>query len=415
MFKNKFISALVGGVCMLVLLTGIYYLPPIHSHLVWRMDEASTYFRVVFHPVSEMPTPLPETPAAVTPTPTLPTRTATPTLLVEKSPMQAPLTPTPTALPASASLSAPEYEKQGMNNCGPASLSTFLRYYGWKGTQDDIANILKSDPADRNVNVEELVYYVRNYAGWLNVEYRVGGDVQLLKTFLANGLPVMIEESMKTDKSYWPNDDMWAGHYLFINGYSDTTRTFVTQDTYYGPDMAVSYDQLEKNWQSFNHVYIVIYPPDQEEKVKSIIGADWDKDANRQHALEEAQADVQADPENPFYWFNEGTNLVYFERYAEAAVAFDKARKIGLPQRMLRYQFSPFIAYFNALRTDDLITIAKYAVNVTPNSEEAHLWLGWGFFRDGDRAGAESEFKKALSLNESYSDAQYALNYLSSQ
>ena len=77
---------------------------------------------------------------------------------------------------------------------------------------------------------------------------------------------------MKTDKSYWPGDDLWAGHYLFINGYKDATQSFVSQDTYYGPDIAVSYTQLEKNWQSFNHVYIVIYPPEQEATIQAIMG-----------------------------------------------------------------------------------------------------------------------------------------------
>lgn len=396
---------------MLAILTLLFFIPPIHRRLTWRLDEAYSYMRVVLHPVSAMPTAKPVTALPPTSTPTPLAATQTPEDVYE-TPTPVPPTSTPTALPQSASLPAPEYEKQGMNNCGPATLSTFLRYYNWKGTQNEIAEALKSDPADRNVNVEELVYYVRNKAGWLSIEYRVGGDIQLLKTFLANGFPVAIEESMKTDKSYWPGDDMWAGHYLFLNGYSDATQTFVSQDTYYGPDMAVGYAQLEKNWQGFNHVYIVIYPPEQEATIKAIIGDDWDKDINRQHALDDAEAAATLDPENAFHWFNVGSNMVYFDRYAEAAVAFDKARQIGLPQRMLRYQFSPFLAYFNALRTDDLITVAKYAVNITPNSEEAHLWLGWGNFRDGDTAAAESEFKKALSLNGNYSDAQYALNYL---
>jgi tetratricopeptide (TPR) repeat protein len=359
-----------------------------------------------------MPTPEPVTDIPATATPIPPGATPTPATTVEYTPTPVPPTPTPTELPSSASMQAPPYEKQGMNNCGPASLSNILRYYGWTGTQEEIATVLKSDPKDRNVNVDELVYYVRNHAGWLNAEFRVGGNIQLIKTFLANGFPIVIEESMKTDQSYWPNDDLWAGHYLFINGYNDATKTFVTQDTYYGPDMAVSYDQLEKNWQSFNHVFIMVYPPEKEPVIKAILGDNWDKDKNRENALADAQAAAQAEPNNQYHWFNVGSNLVYFERYSEAAVAFDKARKIGLPQRMMRYQFSPFIAYFNALRTDDLIAIAKYAIVITPNSEEAHLWYGWGLFRKGDREGAASEFNKALSLNANYPDAQYALNYL---
>ena len=47
--------------------------------------------------------------------------------------------------------------------------------FGWEGDQFTIANEIKQIRADRNVNVEELVYYVRNFAGWLNIEYRVGG------------------------------------------------------------------------------------------------------------------------------------------------------------------------------------------------------------------------------------------------
>jgi hypothetical protein len=35
-------------------------------------------------------------------------------------------------------------------------------------------------------------------------------------------------------------------------------------------------------------------------------------------------------------------------RYEEAALAYDKAREIGLPLRMFRYQFGPFLAYFHS-------------------------------------------------------------------
>lgn len=399
---------------MAILLVAFYFIPPVHQRLSWRMDLASTYLRGVINPISDMPSPNPVTVAAATATPAIASTTPTPTQQVTLAQTALP-TSTPTLLPASASLPAPKYEKQGMNNCGPASLSTFLRYYHWDGDQTVIANALKSKPEDRNVNVEELVYFVRNNAGWLNIEYRVGGDIQLLKTLLANGIPVMVEESMAIDKSYWPNDDRWAGHYLFLNGYNDGTRTFVSQDTYYGPDVAIGYDQLEKNWQSFNHVYIIIYPPDMEPTVKSILGENWNVDKNRELALRDAQQATLDEPENPFHWFNVGTNLVYFDIYHEAADAYNKARELGLPQRMLRYQFGPFLAYFNALRTEDLLTVAKYAVNITPNSEEARLWLGWGLFRSGDSIGAEKEFKKALFENENYTDAIYALNFLANQ
>jgi hypothetical protein len=86
---------------------------------------------------------------------------------------------------------------------------------------------------------------------------------------------------------------------------------------------------------------------------------------------------------NAFAWFNLGSNLVYFERYAEAARAYDQARQLGLPQRMLRYQFGPFFAYFFSSRNADLLSLTEYALKITPNSEETLLWRGWGHYRDG--------------------------------
>jgi tetratricopeptide (TPR) repeat protein len=398
----------------LVLLVGVaYQLPPIHRRLAWRVDFALTYVRGVFNPAGEMPTPLPQPQVGVTrqalaaapthtplaPTPLTPEPTATPS-------------PTATPIPSSASLSAPAWEKQDPNNCGPATLSMYLRYWGWEGDQFTIANQLKPKSEDRNVNVEELSYYVITQAGWLNLQYRVGGDLELLKKFLAAGIPVMIEESFYFDETYWPNDDRWAAHYNLLTAYDDAAQVFTSQDSFRGADQKVPYDTLDEYWHSFNRVYILVYPPDWNDTVKSILGENWDPDANRQHALEVAQAETEDDPQDAFAWFNLGTNLVYFERYDEAARAYDQAREIGLPQRMLRYQFGPFFAYFHARRMDDLMALLDYALQRTPNSEEAKLWRGWALYRDGDTQGAIEQFQSALEENWNYQDAKYALQFV---
>jgi tetratricopeptide (TPR) repeat protein len=135
-------------------------------------------------------------------------------------------------------------------------------------------------------------------------------------------------------------------------------------------------------------------------------------DYNRQHALDKAQADTEANPEDAYAWFNLGTNLVYFERYNEAAGAYDRARQLGLPQRMLRYQFGPFFAYFFSSRNEDLLSLTEYALKITPNSEETLLWRGWGNYRDGKRSDAAADFNQALQENPYYQDAQYALDFI---
>jgi len=389
----------------------VYRWPPVYDRLSWRLDFAWIYVHSLLNPIQAMPTakPGPQIIRVDMPTETpVPTSTGTPTPTPE---FTATALPSPTPLPASVSLPAPVYEKQDMNNCGPASLTMYLRYYGWKGNQQDVMAVVKPLRDDRNVNVEELAYFVRTQAGWLNTQYRVGGDLDLLRRLLAAGIPMMVEESFHDDQSYWPGDDLWAAHYLLITGYDQENKIFIGQDSFRGPDQKVPEATLDQYWQAFNRVYILVYLPNQEETVKAILGTNWDVDANRQHALEVAQAETQSMPNNAFAWFNLGTNLTYFERYIEATDAYDKARAIGLPQRMLRYQFGPFIAYFNSGQLDDLLTLTEYAKKVTPSSEEDLLWYGWAMYRQGNTAAAIESFQAALDRNPTYKDAQYALNF----
>ncbi len=391
---------------------GLYQIPWVNRRASWRFDLAITYVHRLLNPVEELPAPMvnrstePGIPSS-TPVPS----TSTPTPILSPTP-----TAVPTPIPTATTLNAPAYDeakdKQDWNNCGPATLALYLRYYGWEGDQFDISTVVKSTRDDRNVNVEELVYYVRNYSGWLKAEFRVGGDVERIKELLAAGFPVMIEESFTTDRKYWPEDDLWSGHYLLITGYNDATRTFTAQDSEIGPNQSVNYDILDNKWQGFNRVYIIVYRPEQEQSLKNILGDDWDNDKNREKALNIAQQEAEEDPQNAFAWFNVGTNQTYFKNYSQAATAYDTARSIGLPQRMLRYQFGPFIAYFQIGRTEDVLTLTRYALDISRTSEEAMLWRGWAFYQNGDKSTALSYFRDALKIREDYEDALWAIDYV---
>ena len=398
-------TIVLGLAGLLILGVLIYQIPAVQSRLEWRFEVWSTYFQNVVDPVGKMPTPFPSTPfATFTPKP------ATPTPLATEAP-----TPTLAPLPPQASIPSPKYELQGINNCGPATLTMALRYYGWTGDQYDIAKIIKPVIQDRNVNPDELRYFVLNEAGWLRSEYRVAGDLNLIKRLLAANYPVIIEEQSKLapQDANGPNDDLWDAHYLLITGYDDSTGAVTVQDSYHGADLKIPYDKLMADWKPFNYLYMVIYLPQDEDEVKSILGSNWDPDQNRQNALSLAQADITANPNSDsFAWFNLGSSLVYFERYAEAAAAFDKAFTIGLPQRMTRYQFFPFFAYYNADRIDYLLTLTENTYKPIPGnySEEALLWHGYALLRKGDNAGALADWNKALKVHPDYCDAEKAIN-----
>lgn len=391
-----------------------------------RLDLMMTFARGIIDPVRPLPTAsysqagVPPAVYTRTPTATGPASGQAAGTLPATPPTAAPptatFTPTltPTPPPDHARLASPAYEEQDINNCGPATLAMYLRSYGWEGDQFTISDLIKPLREDRNVNVEELVSYLLTHVGWLETEYRVGGDLTVLRRLLAGGFPVMVEEGFTMAENYWPNDDRWAGHYLLLTGYDDATQSFITQDAYVGANRIVSYADLDKNWKAFNRVYLLVYTPGQREQIKQILGSDWDRDQNRQRAEVMARQEVKNDPTDSYAWFNLGTNLVYFERYAEAAKAYDTAREMGLPQRMLRYQFGPFFAYFNTGRNDDLLALTEYALKRTPNAEEAMLWRGWALYRQGEALQALQMFQDALVAHPGYSDAQYALDFVQS-
>jgi hypothetical protein len=395
----------------LVLAILIFQIPAVSSRAAWRYEVAKTYVRNVINPVGDVPTAIP-LPTSTT-SPASPTAPVTPTNAVVTD---TPVPPTPTLAPPppQAALGSPSYEKQTANNCGPAALSMMLHMFGWTGDQKTVSDVIKPVNGDRNVNPEEMAYWVRNYAGWLRAEYRVGGDLETLKRLIAAAYPVIIEgtTTLNPDDTGWPDDDLWAAHYLLLTGYDDATQTFTAQDPYRGPDKQIPYEQLEAEWKPFNYLYFIVYLPDQEPELQRLLGANWDPNMNGLNALARAEAATAENPNDAFAWFNLGSNLVGLQRYNEANTAYDKARELKLPQRMFRYQFGPFLANFHGHRTEDLLALTEYALQRTDMSEEAWLWHGWALYRQGDTNGAIADWRKALSVHPGYEDALYALNFV---
>ncbi len=417
--KARIIFAAFG----LMLIAGIliYQIPAIQSRVDWRVFRISSYVNGVVNPMGPIPTAFPSSQGTASPIvqPPLPTATST------ASPLPTPTATTMLPLPPQVSLPAPAFEDETKfpNNCGPATLAMALRMYGWTGDQFSISNVIKPIKGDRNVNPDELRWWVLNNPGGLalTAEYRVNGNLTRLKQLLAAGYAVIIEETFTYDTPYWPNDDLWAAHYVLLTGYDDAASEFTIQDAFHGPNLKVSYTKLEKDWEPFNHMYFLVFQSGDAAKLSDLLGPDWNVDTNRQNALNATQAATLADPKDAFAWFDYGSNLVYFDKYPEAKQAYDTARALGLPQRMFRYQFGPFIADFNTNQIDDLLLITQDTLNMAYSkesvfskgeyySEEAWLWKGYALYRKGDLKGAADSWNNALVVHPDYCDAESAIN-----
>lgn len=360
------------------------------------------------------PTPTPLPPAESYAGSLAPTPTAAATL--------PPPTATPWPVPAAARMGGVTHVFQEWNNCGPATLVMALSHFGLVYSQRDTAAALRPNQEDRNVTPQEMASFVNGQDG-LRAVARINGDLDLLRRLLANDVPVIIEIGFDPPGEYqWLG---WYGHYLLPVAYDDAAGQVWVYDSWLGtsevpqtnadPDGRVlTYDELEADWQQFNRSYIVLYEPAQEALVGELLGSALDDDAMWRASLARNQSDAARDPGNAFYWFNLGSTYNALGEYDKAATAFDQARAIGLPWRMLWYQFGPYEAYYQVGRYDDVVLLAETTLKDRPYFEESYYYLGLTQSALQNPSATRENLEKARALNPNFAPAEKALAELPS-
>ena len=312
-------------------------------------------------------------------------------------------------------LTGMRHEWQTWNNCGPATVAMAMSYFGSPIDQAQAGAVLRLSPDDKNVSPEELVAYAQNQ-GYV-AALLVNGSTELARTLLSNGVPVLVET--------WHEDepDNGLGHYRLLAGYDDAQQNWIVYDSYdhtglidgdHYLGLRMPYAKLDAWWKVFNRTYVLVYPPDLTPVVDAILAAYHAEPATMWTAAAmQAQTELVADGNDAFAWFNLGSSLAAQGRYDEAAAAFDQARTIGLPWRMLWYQFGPFDAYLATGRAQDVVGLADIVNAGTTSIEEIHYWRGRGLAAQGDPAGARQALEQALTLNPTFAPAQAALAEIS--
>jgi tetratricopeptide (TPR) repeat protein len=211
-----------------------------------------------------------------------------------------------------------------------------------------------------------------------------------------------------------------------VTGYDDARKVFITQDSYFTPDYEVAYDEFLQGWRSFNYAYLAIYPPDKEQEVMDILGAEADETANYQAAALKASEEIYSltGVDQFFAWYNRGTNLMLLQDYSGAAAAYDEAFAIYnqlpedksiRPYRVLWYQTGPYFAYYYTGRYYDVISLADTAINAAldePALEESYYWRAMSKAALGDSAGAIEDYRTSLKYHPDFEPTLYQLQVL---
>jgi hypothetical protein len=409
----------------------VYHLPPVYDRLAWRVDNLRTQIKYALNP-PEAQVFVPQggltgqPSASPTPSPTATYTATVPPLGPSATPSPSPTpTLTPTPLPPTVKLNGVKYEDQHarFNYCGPSNLSMALTFWGWKGNRDVVGNAIKPEKDDKNVMPYEMADFAESQAG-LAAVVRVGGDLDLVKTLVANGFPVLLEKgTFLTDLA---GDYSWMGHYQLVTGYDEAQQILIVQDTYVGPDHPMPFDEIMDGWRAFDYLYIVVVPPDQEAQVKAILGSRWDEITSDQIAAQMASDEIYTLTGRAqfFAWFNRGTSLMLLQDYNGAAQAYDQAFAVypsipeeERPWRMMWYQTGPYFAYFHSGRYYDVIDLATRTLDSMskPVLEESFYWRAMAKAALGDRDGAIQDYRTSLKLHPDFEPTLFQLQLLGVQ
>ncbi len=131
--------------------------------------------------------------------------------------------------------------------CGPASLSSLLKYYGLDVSQEEIAKSVY-DPKLKGALITDLENYARKKGFKTELKQ---GSLEEVKVLIDRGIPPILLIDM---------GKLWVSvpHYIVIVGYEG--RVFYAH-TGYEAKKAFEEGKLEGMWSKMGKVMLIVYPP----------------------------------------------------------------------------------------------------------------------------------------------------------
>jgi len=295
---------------------------------------------------------------------------------------------------------------QTFNNCGPATLSMILGFYGVEKSQKEIGDIMrpyqnpKGDNDDKTIFPQEFADFAKSYG--FEAKSGPAGTIEFLKEVVVKAeIPVVVKGWLRI------NEDI--GHFWIVKGHNEREKVLITDDSYHGPNRKTSYSDFLELWQPFNYGYVLIYPKEKSATVESILAKLGDQEMQYTRARQRAEEESRLDSKNIYPLFNLVTSFYHLGEYQKSTEAFEKVES-RLPRRMLWYQIEPILAYQKLDRYDRVLEISQRILeNGNRAFSELYQIRGEVFLAQGQKEKAKEEFEKALLYNKNYKPAKEAL------
>ncbi|OGC48906.1 hypothetical protein A3A69_02085 [candidate division WWE3 bacterium RIFCSPLOWO2_01_FULL_37_15] len=337
------------------------------------------------------------------------------TITISPSPGSSSTTPAETT---QISLSKPPVQKilkndshifQTFNNCGPASLSMTLSYFGIKVSQKEIGDDLRpyqnpqGDNDDKSVTLNELAEKATEYG--LIPYHRPNGNIELLKYFITYDIPVIAIT--------WTKPDEDIGHYRVVKGFDETSNELIQDDSLQGKNLRFKYDDFNVLWNKFNYEYLVLVPKDKVGIAEAILGDNKEESKAWKNAVDILAKFLEKNPDDVLARFSLSISYYYKGEYKKSIEHFEMVQN-KLSKRALWYQIEPIQAYFEMENYNKVMEMSDNILNNGNRAfSELYMLRGRIYLIKGDLKNAKTEFEKAVYYNKNMEEAQEALRKVS--
>lgn len=298
-------------------------------------------------------------------------------------------------IPNKKTLTGINHVYQTFNNCGPASLSMALSFYGIDVPQQVLGQQLRpfqntdGDNDDKSVTLYELADEAEEYG--FTAYYRPIGNMELVKLFITYDMPVITRTWLKVD------DDI--GHYRVIKGFDENRKQIIQDDSLQGKNIKYSYDEFNAIWSKFNYEYLVLVPKDKIEIAQAILGDNVNPMTAWQAAVDLTLNQLKQNPEDVYARFNLSVAYYNVGEYEKSIEEFERVED-KLEFRTLWYQIEPILAYYEVGNYTKVFEITdKILSNHNRAFSELYVLRGDIYLDLGEEEKAKEEFRKAVLYN----------------
>lgn len=298
-------------------------------------------------------------------------------------------------IPISKTLNNDYHIFQTFNNCGPASLSMALSYYGINISQKVLGDALRpyqvvnGNNDDKSVTLEELAVKAEEYG--LVAYHRPSGDFEKLKYFIAYDMPVITRT--------WLEPDEDIGHYRVIKGYDDEGKIIIQDDSLQGRNLSYTYEEFLEIWKKYNYEYLVLVTQDKIEVTETILGDDINENKAWERAVKISQTELEKNPNDIYARFNLSVALFNTGDFRESVKEFEKIEN-KISNRTLWYQIEPILAYYYLKDYGRVFEISNSILNNHNRAFSELYILRAKIYEDRDQENlADEEYRKAKLYN----------------